>query len=402
MAIGRCRLALKQSFFARALLSGAFFIGACVPAMRPPPPPTGGFVTRLGSDTIQIERYTRTSDALIGRALTRTPQTVVRDFIYRYNADGTIARMEFVSRPADLASDSVLARNVITFANDTAYVETGIDTALRVQWIPAPAPHVAWFGITPFSMFEAAAQRAPATIGDSVVLVSFVERFGGDMPFVVRRTAADSVSMWAFHIGTVRGELEPGGWAQGFDGIGSSFNYTVTRTDAAFADSLGQEFALRDAATGGLGPVSPRDTVEAVVHGASYWIEYGRPSVRGREIFGGVVPWGRVWRAGANQATHLTTDRDVVIGGVTLARGTYTLWIVPRDDGRWELLVNRQTGQWGTLHDPVYDVGRIPMQVQRLSEPVEQLTVRVEQHAVGGLLVFAWDTYEASVPFSPR
>jgi hypothetical protein len=392
---------VKHHFSTRALLSGAFFIAACAPAMRPPPPPTGGFVTRLGSDTIQVESYTRTPSALTGRALTRTPRTVVRDFTYRYNPDGTIARMEFISRPADLASDTIFARNVITFANDTAYVETGIGDARSVQWIPAPAPHVAWFSPLPFSMFEAAAQRAPATVGDSTVLVSYVGALGV-WPFIVRRTAPDSVSMWMFHMGTIRAQLEPGGLAQGFDGIGSSFNFRVTRTDAADADSLGRELALRDAASGGLGPVSPTDTVQAVVHGASYRIEYGRPSVRGREIFGGVVPWGRVWRAGANRATHFTTDRDVVIGGVTLARGTYTLWIVPREDGRWELLVNRQTGQWGTLHDPAYDVGRIPMQVQRLSEPVEQLTVRVEQHAVGGLLLFAWDTYEASVPFSPR
>lgn len=386
-------------------LSAALALAACAPAVRlpppPPPPVVATFVARLGTDTVQIEWFERTATTISGRMVTRTPRTVVRDFSYRYRADGTIERMEFLSRAADLSSDSVIARTVVTFANDTAYVETGVGDSARTQWIPARAPDVAWSGLPPYSMYEFAAQRAPETVGDSVVLaVYFSQALGGVQPFVVKRVAPDTVTLWDRNLTTMRAVVDSVGRVITFDGIGSSLNYLVHRVDSSEIDSLAVMFAARDAG-GGLGPVSPRDTVRATVHGANFTVEYGRPSVRGREIFGAVVPWGRVWRTGANQATHFSTDRDVVIGGLMVPRGSYTLWTLPTETG-WHLIINRQTGVWGTRHDPAHDLGRAPLEVRRLTEPVEQLTIRIEPRTVGGMLIIAWDTYEASVPFSPR
>lgn len=386
-------------------LSAALALGACAPAVRlpppPPPPVVATFVAQLGADTVQFEWFERTATAINGRMLTRSPRTVVRDFSYRYREDGTIERMEFLSRAADLSSDSVIARTVVTYANDTAYIETGIGDNARTQWIPARAPDVAWSGIPSYSMYEFAAQRAPPTVGDSVVLsVYFPPALGGVQPFVVKRVTPDSVTLWDRNLGTMRAEVDSMGRVLAFDGTGSSLNYVVTRVDSAMIDSIAVMFAARDG-SGGLGPISPRDTVTATVHGANFMIEYGRPAVRGRQIFGSIVPWGRVWRTGANQATHFSTDRDVVIGGLMVPRGTYTLWTLPTEAG-WHLIVNRQTGQWGTRHDPAYDLGRVPLEVRRLTEPVELLTFRIEPRPVGGMLIIAWDTYEASVPFSPR
>ncbi|HUF65790.1 MAG TPA: DUF2911 domain-containing protein, partial [Gemmatimonadaceae bacterium] len=289
----------------------------------------------------------------------------------------------------------------VTFANDTAYIETGTGADASTQWIPARAPDVAWTGVPAYSMFEFAAQRAPKTVGDSVVLaVYFPPALGGVQPFTAKLVATDSVTVHNRNMGTVRVVLDSVGRVLEFDGIGTALNYTVTRVDSVEIDSVAMMFAARDAG-GGLGPVSPRDTVTATVHGANFMVEYGRPSVRGREIFGAVVPWGRVWRTGANQATHFSTDRDVVIGGLMVPSGSYTLWTLPTETG-WHLIVNRQTGIWGTRHDPAHDLGRAPLEVRRLTEPVEQLTIRIEPRTVGGALIIAWDTYEASVPFSPR
>ncbi|CAN5191873.1 hypothetical protein BH23GEM2_BH23GEM2_23210 [soil metagenome] len=385
--------------------SAALALGACAPAIRlpppPPPPVVATFVAQLGTDTVQIEWFERTATSITGRTVTRSPRTVIRDFSYRYRAEGTIERMEFLSRAADLSSDSVLARTVVTFANDTAYVETGVGESARTQWIPARAPDVAWSGVPLYSMYEFAAQRTPETVGDSVVLaVYFSPALGGVQPFVVKRVTPDSVTLWDRNLGTMRAMLDPVGRVLAFDGTGSSLNYIVTRADSVMIDSIAVMFAARDG-TGGLGPISPRDTVRATVHGANFTVEYGRPSVRGREIFGAVVPWGRVWRTGANQATHFTTDRDVVVGGLMVPHGSYTLWTLPSETG-WELIINRQTGQWGTLYDPAHDLGRVPLEVRRVADPVEQLTFRIEPRTVGGMLIIAWDTYEASVPFSPR
>ena len=115
-------------------------------------------------------------------------------------------------------------------------------------------------------------------------------------------------------------------------------------------------------------------------------------------IFGETVKWGEVWRTGANEATHFRTDRDLTIGTIRVPRGTYTLWTIPARDG-WTLIVNRQTGQWGTDYDKTQDVGRTQMKVATLSEPVEQFTIAIEPARTGsGVLIMRWDTTQATIP----
>lgn len=147
-------------------------------------------------------------------------------------------------------------------------------------------------------------------------------------------------------------------------------------------------------------PASPRDTARAEIGGANVFVDYGRPYMRGRVIMGGLVPYGQVWRTGANEATHFVTDRDLRVGGVAVPAGTYTLYTLPAESG-WQLIVNRQTGQWGTQYDPAQDLARIPMQVSRVETPVDQFTVRVEPRSDGGgLLALEWENTRAEVPFT--
>lgn len=134
-------------------------------------------------------------------------------------------------------------------------------------------------------------------------------------------------------------------------------------------------------------------------------VDYGRPMVRERTVWGGaLVPYDSVWRAGANDATHLFTTRVLNFGAVTVPPGSYTLWIQHTRNGTF-LIVNRQTGQWGTIYDPARDVGRIPMQVSAAPSHIEELTVAVR--ALGGnrgAIEFAWGpsilvaAFTASVP----
>jgi len=143
---------------------------------------------------------------------------------------------------------------------------------------------------------------------------------------------------------------------------------------------------------------SPRDTTRAVVAGANLIVDYGRPSKRGREIFGGLVPFDRVWRTGANQATHLVTDKPLMFGSTMVPAGTYTLYTLPTADG-WHLIINRQTGQWGTTYDESQDHARVAMQVATLPDVVEQFTIKIESVSGGGVLRLEWDKTVASIPF---
>ena len=106
-------------------------------------------------------------------------------------------------------------------------------------------------------------------------------------------------------------------------------------------------------------------------------IDYGQPHARGREVFGALVPYGEVWRLGANWATRLTLDFDVRFGELDVPRGEYTLFMLPRKNGG-ELVVSRQTRQWGTDYDPSLDFGRTPIGRRALAETVPSLAITLE------------------------
>jgi len=164
----------------------------------------------------------------------------------------------------------------------------------------------------------------------------------------------------------------------------------VTLTSAALL------FAQHDAAGGDKKPLSPPAKAETTIAGKKVSIDYSAPSVRGRKIFGGLVPYGQVWRTGANAATTLTTETDLVIGGTKVPAGTYTLYTVPAEKG-WKLIVNKQTGQWGTEYSQGQDLARIDMNTSRLSAPVETFKVSLDN----GKLALEWENTRAEVELKP-
>lgn len=145
--------------------------------------------------------------------------------------------------------------------------------------------------------------------------------------------------------------------------------------------------------------LSPRDSVALSLDTNTVTVNYGRPSMRGRTIMGGLVPWEKVWRTGANQATHLRTSFDMVMGGVPVPRGTYTLWSIPRSTG-WTIILNRQTGQWGTQYDAHQDLARFEVGVSPAEAVVDTFTISLlPAGRTGGLLRLAWERTVVSVPF---
>jgi hypothetical protein len=146
---------------------------------------------------------------------------------------------------------------------------------------------------------------------------------------------------------------------------------------------------------------SPHEKVQATIDGAKVAVEYGRPYVKGRTIFGGLVPLGQVWRTGADEATTLVTDRTLVFGTTEVPPGTYTLYTIPGDKA-WTLIVNKQTGQWGTQYTEGQDLARIPMTRAATAAPVEQLTIALADTPAGGTLSIEWADTRASVDFKVK
>lgn len=133
-------------------------------------------------------------------------------------------------------------------------------------------------------------------------------------------------------------------------------------------------------------------------------IDYGQPHARGRQVVGALIPTDSVWRLGANEATSLTTDVDLDVGGVTVPAGSYTLFLLNGRDGA-RLVVSRKTGQWGTAYEAPQDLARIPMQSQTLTEPVESLAITLvpsTQAPAQGVLDIRWGTAAFSVPWKVK
>jgi Protein of unknown function (DUF2911) len=144
-------------------------------------------------------------------------------------------------------------------------------------------------------------------------------------------------------------------------------------------------------------PSPPADTTQTV-DGKTVSIHYNAPSMRGRPIFGGLVPYDKVWRTGANPATTLKTDANLKIGSATVPAGTYTLYTLP-STGTWKLIINKQTGQWGTEYHQDRDLARVDMTKQTLSSPQEVMSITLEPfHGKTSALHIKWDTTDVSVP----
>ena len=145
---------------------------------------------------------------------------------------------------------------------------------------------------------------------------------------------------------------------------------------------------------------SPHVKSEWKIDGAQTSIEYGRPSVKGRPE-AQLMPLGKPWRTGADEATVLTTDRPLKFGSLSLQPGSYTINTQPGEK-EWEVIIGKvgKPGQWGVPYNPALEIGRTPMQVTKTKAPVEQLTISVDDTSSGGTLRVEWGTTSASAPFT--
>jgi len=150
---------------------------------------------------------------------------------------------------------------------------------------------------------------------------------------------------------------------------------------------------------------SPQETAQCSMSGGkTITTVYSSPRMKGRKIFApdGLVPFGKVWRAGANEATTFATTADLTVEGKDVPAGSYTLFVVPNAD-KWTLIINKKTGEWGIPYKYQSDeLARVDMQVSKLPSPVEDFTISYEQSRGGYTLNMEWETTRASVTFHEK
>lgn len=143
--------------------------------------------------------------------------------------------------------------------------------------------------------------------------------------------------------------------------------------------------------------VSPHESVTGRIDSATVTITYGRPSMRGRTIFGALVPYDRVWCPGADEATTLESNRPLQVGTLPVPAGPHTIWMLPSAD-TWTLVISKEASGFHTQYHPSADLGRVPMKKERLAAAVERLTFAVADRDVGAAIEMTWETTKVSVP----
>ena len=364
-------------------------------------PDSAALVTVLGRDTLALERWGRTGNRIEAEAVVRSPRTSLRRYTLDLAPSGAMRRFE--ERVLDPASPGAAPLRVETIeAADSGWnrrVTEGDST--RASRVQAGSDALPWVDLVHWP-FELALRDVPAS---GTATRPFLAG-GRPLAYTLARVAPGQVTLTHPLRGPSTVRTDEAGRLLGLDAAQTTRKVVVARVPWVDVEGPARRWAEADRAGRGMGELSGRAQEEFTVAGARIALDHGVPVRRGRDIFPAVVPWGQVWRTGANRATHLTTDRTLVLGDpargatLTVPAGEYTLFSVPEAEGGW-LIVNRQTNQNGTAYDAARDLGRVRMRRTTVAEPVERFTIRAEPGGGtgAGVLRIEWDRSRFEVPF---
>ncbi len=352
---------------------------------------SASLVYRLGNDTVAVEQFTRTARALTGDMVQRSGAAVVR---YHYeltlgtNGQPTAARIQRQT-PAGAPAPAPSETRFLLFADSVVREVVYADSVQRRVFAARQA--LINFPTFIYGPTELLAQRAKMGGADSLPAVGLAGALGYTG---LTALGGDSVRLRGGAYAMVL-RFDAQQRLQSLDGSGTTNKAIATR-----GGSL--DFASRAAAMSPTGTLSLRETARAAFGpGGMVLVDYGRPQVRGRSVWGGtLVPFDSVWRTGANDATHLFTTRTLTLEGLVLVPGMYTLWVQHTRTGTW-LIVNGQTGQWGTQYAAARDLGRVPLTLEPTASFVETFTMQVRSDGPArGSLELSWGDRMARLPFT--
>ena len=348
----------------------------------------------LGKDTLAIEQYTRTPTGITGEMVSRQGAAVVRAaYAMTLGKDGrpTSASLKRMQADGTPTSPTAATEFRLTFTADSVVFEAIVAAGPQARSFAVKGALVNWpvFIYGPTEVLAALRKNAsvdsvPAIAVTGQLGYTGITALGGDM---MRLKGGPYAMVLTF---------DANNRLQSLDGSNTTNKVMAKR------GSGGLDIAAIAKAMKPTGVLSAREDARAAFGpGGFVVVDYSRPSVRERTVWGGtLVPFDSVWRAGANDATHLFTTRTLTFGGITLAPGMYTLWVQHTKTATY-LIFNKQTGQWGTQYDAAQDIGRVEMQSAAAPSFVETMMITIGNTGPNrGLLNIAWGDKVMSAPFT--
>jgi hypothetical protein len=389
-------------------LSAVFLLISCD---RKPPAEHYGFITRLGHDTIAIERVTRQGNTLTSDAVDRFPRVRVRHTVIQLNTDGSIRHLVMdIHTPSESANKherKVIADVTPGSVHISKTDSTGTvnrDFATHGEIVVAHVPQM-------YSLYElyfaAGLKHATASkpgVSSSVEMRQFyVDREFDRFPLgrahvrLLKGGKAEITHDWL--AGTGEATVDSNYRMLSYSGARTTYKVEVKRlATPPDIKSIADRFETLETAGGTVKEMSVRDTMHAQIGNVKFTVDYGRPLLRGRTLLGDVLPYDRIWRTGANAATQFTTSAPIKLAGLQVPAGTYTLWTAPHTSGV-DLIVNKQTGQWGTEYNASRNLGIARITTGTLSLPVEEFTISiVSNDAKHGTFLMEWGSFRWTTP----
>ncbi len=359
----------------------------------------GGYITRLGNDTLAVESFSIADDMVEASVILRTPRTSLSTYELVFNEAGGLSSM--------LAEDYGTNSPESSEAGDQSGISTVGDSLkvvftrrgeLQERMVAADPTTLPFIDMVhwPYELVLRKMKAEGLTSLDQPLLSGTRAQ-----PFEFRLFGADSFSIKHPSRGTMYGTVGENGALLSLDAGQTTRKLTVERVDAMDMNTLLTHFVAMDEAGKGVGALSGAAETTAEVDGANFKLTFGQPSKRGRELFGGIVPWNQRWRTGANRATHFTTDKDLMVGELEVPAGEYTFFTIPAPDGG-TLIINKQTGQNGRSYDEAQDLGRVPMSISTGNEDVELFTIDVVDTEEGGAIQLKWGKTVFEIPFTVK
>ena len=388
-------------------LSAAVLMLSC----NTPPAKQYGFVTMLGHDTISIESVTRQGNTLTSDEVDRFPRVDIRHTVVNLNDNGSIQHLVMdihtPSEPpgqrdrkviADVADNKVhLSKTDSTGTVNRDFTTGGSIVIAHVQQM-----------YSLYELYFAAAMKQAATsklaVGSPVQMRQFYidrefDRFPLGHATVTPREGGKVEVYHDWLSGTGEAMMDSGYNMLSYSGDRTTYKVQVKRlATPPDVKGIADRFEARETEGGNVKSLSVRDTTRAQIGNAMFTVDYGRPLLRGRTLLGDVIPYDRVWRTGANAATQFTTSSPIKLAGMQVPAGTYTLFTAPHANGV-DLIVNKQSGQWGTEYNGSLDLGTARITTEVATAPVEEFTISIipsdNRH---GTLVLEWGSLKWIAP----
>lgn len=370
-----------------------------------------GFVAMLGNDTVSVESVTRQGNELISDEVDRFPRVQIRHTVVKLNDDGSIRHLAMDIHTPSEPPGQQYRKVVADVANNKVHLSktdsTGIlnrDFATGGSMVVAHVPQM--YGL--YELYFAAAMKRAAALklraGIPVEMRQFYidrefDRFPLGHATVTPLGGGKAQIYHDWLSGTGDAVIDSNYHLLSYSGNRTTYKVQVKRlSEVPDITAIANRFVSTETKGGHVKSLSVRDTVHAQIGNAQFTVDYGRPLLRGRTLLGDVIPYDYVWRTGANAATQFTTSAPIKLAGLQVPAGKYTLWTAPHKNGV-DLIVNKQSGQWGTEYNRSLDLGTARITSETTTTQVEQFTISIVfRDATHGALVMEWGLFRWTAP----